>query len=101
MKKILAISSIFLLSFSLALAQEVNKTVQQDKVSSKQKFEEKLEKASPEQRARMEKHRQIMEKLTPEKRKELKAEIQRHRGEVKRITGEEPPMMPPMEEPKN
>ena len=54
---------------------------------------------SSDQRAKMEQHRALMEKLTPEQKKAVKAEMERHRAAMKQITGVDLPMppMPPME----
>lgn len=42
---------------------------------------------SPEQRARMEKRRQVMANLTPQQKEAVKNEVERHRSEMKKITG--------------
>ena len=43
--------------------------------------------ASPEQKEKMEKHREMMRSLSPEKRELVKKEMDRHRAEMKKITG--------------
>lgn len=54
---------------------------------------EKWENASPEQKARMEKHHAMMEKLSPAQREEVKKEKERHRAEMKKITGRDDMVM--------
>jgi hypothetical protein len=48
---------------------------------------ERYENASPEQKIKMDKHREMMRNLPPEKRELVKKEMERHRGEMKKITG--------------
>ena len=43
--------------------------------------------ASPEQKEKMDKHREMMRSLAPEKRELVKKEMERHRAEIKKITG--------------
>ena len=43
--------------------------------------------ASPEQKEKMDKHREMMRSLAPEKRELVKKEMDRHRAEMKKITG--------------
>lgn len=43
--------------------------------------------ASPEQKEKMDKHREMMRSLTPEQRELVKKEMERHRAEMKKITG--------------
>jgi len=43
--------------------------------------------ASPEQKEKMDKHREMMRSLAPEKRELVKKEMERHRAEMKKITG--------------
>jgi hypothetical protein len=43
--------------------------------------------ASPEQREEIEKRREAMKNLSPEKKELLKKEMERHRAEMKKITG--------------
>lgn len=54
--------------------------------------------ASPEEKARMEKRHEIMKKLSNEQRDAVKNEMERHRQEIKRITGSDElaSPMPPM-----
>jgi len=56
---------------------------------------ERFENAPNEQRARMEKHFEMMRNLSPEKKELVRKERQRHREEMKKITGFELPE-PPM-----
>ena len=53
----------------------------------KGKREERYESASPEQKEKMDKHREMMRSLVPEKRELVKKEMERHRAEMKKITG--------------
>ena len=53
----------------------------------KGKREERYENASPEQKEKMDKHREMMRSLAPEKRELVKKEMERHRAEMKKITG--------------
>lgn len=48
--------------------------------------------ASPEQKAKMDQHREMMKNLSPEKKELVKKEMQRHREEMKKITGVDLPM---------
>jgi len=57
------------------------------KYQKKKEREEKYNNASLEQKAKIDKHRQIMEKLTPEQKELVKKERERHRQEMKKITG--------------
>ena len=43
--------------------------------------------ASPEQRETMDKHREMMKNLPSEKKELVKKEMERHRAEMKKITG--------------
>jgi len=43
--------------------------------------------ASPEQKAKMNQHREMMKNLSPEKKELVKKEMDRHRAEMKNITG--------------
>lgn len=58
-----------------------------EKKEHKQKRQERYEKASPEEKQRIDKHREIMKNLTPEQRELVKKERERHRQEMKKITG--------------
>jgi hypothetical protein len=49
--------------------------------------QEKLQNLSPEEKARMEKRQEMMSKLSPQQRDNLKKEQERHRQEMKKITG--------------
>jgi len=49
----------------------------------------------PERKPKMDKHHEMMEKLSPQQKEEVKKEMDRHRAEMKRITGFEHEM-PPM-----
>ncbi|MES2962193.1 MAG: hypothetical protein V4694_07425 [Pseudomonadota bacterium] len=49
--------------------------------------QEKLQNLSPEEKARMEKHQEMMSKLSPQQKESFKKEQERHRQEMKRITG--------------
>jgi hypothetical protein len=60
-----------------------------DKKAMPQRREERMQNASPEERARMEKRHQVMKSLTPLQREEVKKEMERHRAEMKRITGQD------------
>ena len=53
----------------------------------KGKREERYQNASPEQKEKMDKHREMMRSLAPEKRELVKKEMDRHRAEMKKITG--------------
>jgi hypothetical protein len=57
------------------------------KYQKKKERDERYNNASPEEKARMDKHHQIMEKLTPEQKELVKKERERHRQEMKKITG--------------
>jgi len=57
------------------------------KDSKKSKWQDKYNKASPEQKAKMTKRREIIKNLTPEQRELFKKEQQRHREEIQKITG--------------
>jgi hypothetical protein len=48
---------------------------------------EKYKNASPEEKAKMDKRREMMAKLTPEQKELVKKEFERHRQEMKKITG--------------
>ena len=48
--------------------------------------------ASPEQKERMDQHREMMKNLSPEKKELVKKEMDRHRAEMKNITGVDLPM---------
>ena len=61
---------------------------------NKEARQEKYNNASPEMKAKMDEHRGVMEKLSPEKREAAKAEMKRHREAMKAITGVELPMPP-------
>lgn len=50
-------------------------------------FKERYANASPEQKEKMDKHREMMRSLTPEKKELVKKEMDRHRAEMKKITG--------------
>jgi len=60
----------------------------------KEARQEMYNNASPELKARMDEHRAMMEKLSPEKREAVKAEMKRHREAMKAITGVDLPMPP-------
>ena len=60
----------------------------------REKRMEKFKEASPEEKAKMEKHHEMMEKLSPEQRKDVRQERERHMQEMKKITGNEMPPMP-------
>ena len=49
--------------------------------------DERYANASPEQKIKMDKHREMMRSLPPEKRELVKKEMERHRAEMKKITG--------------
>jgi hypothetical protein len=49
--------------------------------------QEKLQNLSPEEKARMEKRQEMMSKLSSEQRESMKKEQERHRQEMKKITG--------------
>jgi hypothetical protein len=57
---------------------------QEAKIDARQ---EKLQNLSPEEKARMEKRQEMMSKLSSQQRDNLKKEQERHRQEVKKITG--------------
>ena len=98
MKKLILLSTIFSLFATKLLAQEpsansesnTEPTIQEPSNSTKPKKarrEERYENASPEQKEKMDKHRKMMRSLAPEKRELVKKEMERHRAEMKRITG--------------
>lgn len=93
MKKIFAIISIFWfflnnLCYAQASAEpSAVDTANSQQNSKKNKWQERYDKASPEQKAKMENRREIMKKLTPEQKELVKKEQQRHREEMKKITG--------------
>jgi hypothetical protein len=59
----------------------------------KEERKERWENASPEQKEKMRQHHEMMEKLTPEQKGAVKKEMERHRQEMKKITGFDMPMM--------
>lgn len=61
----------------------------EDKASRKAQRQEKIEKMSPEQKQRMMERKEKFKALSPEKQKAAKAEMKRHREEMKKITGED------------
>ena len=69
-------------------------TQKMDKMENRQ---ERFKNASPEEKARMEKHREMMKSLSPEQRESAKKEMERHRAEMKRITGFDLPAPPERE----
>lgn len=106
MKKLIACALLMALHSNYSMAENVAGSPSQDynlkskegkqmltpeeyekKYQKKKEREEKYNNASSEEKARMDKHRQIMEKLTPEQRELVKKEKERHRQEMKRITG--------------
>jgi hypothetical protein len=100
MKKIFSIATILaILSINGALAQEsatqsttsdANVKNYSKKENRQDKWQERYEKATPEQKAKMEKRREMLKNLSEDQKKLLKEEQQRHRQEVKKITGFEP-----------
>ncbi len=70
-----------------------NEEKQQKMQSNKCGRLEKYKNASPERKAKMDEHRAMMEKLSPEKREAVKAEMERHRAKMKEITGVD--LLPP------
>lgn len=94
MKKIFFITVISsILSINSAFAQEPIEPVSSDtnvknySKKEKDKWQERYEKATPEQKAKMEKRREIIKSLSEDQKKLLKEEQQRHRQEFKKITG--------------
>ncbi len=98
MKKLILLSAIFSLFATKLLAQEpsastssnTEPTIQESSNSTKPrkgKRQERYENASPEQKEKMDKHREMMRSLAPEKRELVKKEMERHRAEMKKITG--------------
>lgn len=78
-----------------ALAQDATSNqpaVQEDstKLSNKELRKKRYESASPEQKAKMDKRKEILKNLSKEQRELLKQENERHRQEVKKITGYDP-----------
>lgn len=59
------------------------------KMMRKEKREERMKNASPEQKERMMERREKFKSLPPEKQQAVKAEMKRHREEMHSITGEE------------
>lgn len=91
MKKFLSLISILAIFSFCANAQEKTsaapvastKGVEKNKEERQKRFEN----ASPEQKAKMEKRHEMMKSLSPEKREAVKKEMERHRAEIKNITG--------------
>ena len=55
-----------------------------------QKWQEKYNSASPEEKQKMEKRKAIRESLSPQQKEDFKQEMQRHKAKIKEITGFEP-----------
>jgi hypothetical protein len=72
-----------------AIAQQPTLETTSESNPKKEKWQDRYNKASPEQKAKMKNKLEIMKKLTPEQRSLLKKEQQRHREEVIKITGSE------------
>ena len=51
----------------------------------KEKYQERMNSASPEEKARMEKRRATMKNMTPEQKAAVKKEIERHHQEMKKL----------------
>lgn len=64
--------------------------VKKSKISNNELRKKRYENASPEQKVRMEKRQEFLSKLNKEQRELLKQENERHRQEVKKITGYDP-----------
>ena len=103
MKKLILLSAIFSLLTTKAMAQEsvpssTGSTTPSSQESSnstqtkKEKREQRYQKASPEQKAKMDQHREMMKNLSPEKKELVKKEMDRHRAEMINITGVDLPM---------
>lgn len=78
-----------------ALAQDTasnQPAVQEDstKLSNKESRNKRYESASPEQKTKMDKRKEILKNLSKEQRELLKQENERHRQEVKKIMGYDP-----------
>jgi len=87
--------SIFIFFPNLSFAQDAiinNKDSEavQENNSAKESRKKRYENASPEQKIRMDKRQEFLKKLTTEQRELLKQENERHRQEVKKITGYDP-----------
>lgn len=75
-----------------AQAQDVSNnpsTAQEDSamISNKESRKKRYESASPEQKTKMDKRKEVLKNLSKEQRELLKQENERHRQEVKKITG--------------
>ena len=57
------------------------------KKANNQKKQQRYNQASPEQKQKIDKRREIMKNLTPEQRNLVKQERERHRQEMKKIIG--------------
>jgi hypothetical protein len=68
-------------------SQEEREKMKNEKNEKKEQRQEKYNNASPENKAKMDEHRAMMQNLPSEKKAEVKREMERHRGEMKRITG--------------
>lgn len=98
MKKFLILATILSVFSVSAKAQDAGESkpttekhhTRPDAKLMEEKRAERLKDASPEERAAMEKRRDIMKSLSPEKREAVKKEMERHRAEMKKITGFEP-----------
>ncbi len=69
------------------MSPEEREKMKQMHEEKKEAREERRNNASPEEKAKMEKRHEMMEKLSPQQREAAKQEMERHRAEMKKITG--------------
>jgi len=89
MKKLLTLVALGAIFATTANAQNSTSETKQTKKELRQ---EKYQNASSEEKARMDGHKAMMKKLSPEQKAAVKKEMERHRQEMKKITGVELPM---------
>ena len=95
MKKLITSIAVMAICSTAAYAQETantNAAVKSEahgKMMRKEKREERMKDASPEQKERMMERKEKFKSLSPEKQQEVKSEMKRHREEMHSITGEE------------
>lgn len=93
MKKFLTSVAVMAICSTAAYAQETAKAdgagEMHGEMHGKMMQKEKMEKMSPEHKERMMERKEKFKSLSPEKQEAAKAEMKRHREEMKNITGEE------------
>jgi len=67
-------------------AQHQNQNIDNKKINHLKK-QQRYDQASPEHKQKMDKRREIIKNLTPEQKELVKKERERHRQEMKKITG--------------